>query len=123
MLNILDELGYNISHNVLVSKDFGVPQNRQRIYIVGSQKKLNITFKFPIGKIKPTKVLDILEHNVDSYYTISDKMWIGHKNRKLRHQEKGNGFGYSLFKPEDSYVNTISARYWKDGSEALIDQK
>ncbi len=49
-------------------------------------------------------------------------MWLGHQKRKLKHRENGNGFGYSLFKRDASYVNTISARYWKDGSEILIDQ-
>jgi DNA (cytosine-5)-methyltransferase 1 len=49
-------------------------------------------------------------------------MWSGHKKRKLKHQKNGNGFGYSLFKRDAPYVNTISARYWKDGSEVLIDQ-
>jgi len=46
----------------------------------------------------------------------------GHIRRKREHREKGNGFGFSVFKPEDKYTNTISARYYKDGSEILIDQ-
>ncbi|MBE4578849.1 hypothetical protein BOO30_16885 [Vibrio navarrensis] len=55
-------------------------------------------------------------------YTISDKLWEGHQKRKTEHQNKGNGFGYSLFNAESEYTNTISARYYKDGSEILIDQ-
>lgn len=50
-------------------------------------------------------------------------MWQGHQRRKLEHQYKGNGFGYSLFNHESSYTNTISARYNKDGSEILIEQQ
>jgi DNA (cytosine-5)-methyltransferase 1 len=49
-------------------------------------------------------------------------MWIGHQERKKRNKENGKGFGYSLFKPDATYCSTISARYWKDGSEILIDQ-
>ena len=49
-------------------------------------------------------------------------MWIGHQERKKRNKENGKGFGYSLFRPEATYCSTISARYWKDGSEILIDQ-
>ena len=49
-------------------------------------------------------------------------MWTGHQRRLQEHRNKGNGFGYSLFQGKDEYVNTISARYWKDGSEILIKQ-
>ena len=49
-------------------------------------------------------------------------MWIGHQQRKARNKQNGKGFGYSLFKADSPYTSTISARYWKDGSEILIDQ-
>jgi DNA (cytosine-5)-methyltransferase 1 len=65
---------------------------------------------------------DVLEDEPDEQFTISDRMWEGHQRRLREHREKGNGFGYSLFTEEDEYVNTISARYWKDGSEILIKQ-
>ena len=72
-----------------------------------------------------TKVGSILENDNDvaDKYTISDRLWQSHQRRKLEHQHKGNGFGYSLFNNESSYTNTISARYNKDGSEILIEQK
>ena len=59
---------------------------------------------------------------VDSKYTISEKLLKGHERRKVQHLAKGNGFGFSLFNSNDSYTNTLSARYYKDGSEILIDQ-
>ena len=63
-------------------------------------------------------------HNeIDEKYTISQKLLDGHIRRKKEHREKGNGFGFSVFKPDDKYTNTISARYYKDGSEILIDQE
>jgi DNA (cytosine-5)-methyltransferase 1 len=49
-------------------------------------------------------------------------MWLGHQLRKQRNKENGKGFGYSLFRPNAKYCSTISARYWKDGSEILVDQ-
>ena len=49
-------------------------------------------------------------------------MWIGHQRRKERNKANGKGFGYSLFNSDSVYCSTISARYWKDGSEILIDQ-
>lgn len=60
---------------------------------------------------------------MDDCFTISDNLWSGHQRRKLEHKKKGNGFGYSLFNASSSYTNTISARYYKDGSEILIEQE
>ena len=106
---------------VLNAKDFGLPQNRERIYIVGFKKKGNY-FKFPNSKKIKTKLGDILEINPDKKYTISSRLWSGHKRRKIEHRKKGNGFGYGLFDKNSQYTNTISARYYKDGSEVLISR-
>jgi DNA (cytosine-5)-methyltransferase 1 len=99
-----------------------LPQNRERIYIVGFLDA-NIDFKFPMPTFKPTKVGDILEMQVDDKYTISDKLLNGHKRRKRENKIKGKGFGYSIVNENTQYTNTISARYYKDGSEILIYQK
>lgn len=116
----LEALGYHVSTKILNAKDFGVPQNRERIYIVGFLE--NIKFDFPEAIGTKTKLGDILERNVDPKYTISDRLWAGHQRRKLEHKAKGNGFGYSLFDENSSHTSTISARYYKDGSEILIKQ-
>jgi DNA (cytosine-5)-methyltransferase 1 len=138
IINTLDELGYYCSFEILNSKNFGLPQNRERIFIVGWLKDSNRSFKFPLGidyddniiyekddlsKIKRTKVGDILIENPDSKYTISDKLYAGHIRRRKEHKAKGNGFGFSLFDENSIYTSTISARYYKDGSEILIEQK
>ena len=83
----------------------------------------SIEFEFPKPTLKATKVGDILEKNPDSKYTISDKLWEGHQRRKAMHKSKGNGFGYGLVNENTEYTNTISARYYKDGSEILVEQK
>src|SRR5574343_13859 len=119
--NILTELGYNIYAKILNYKDYGVPQNRERVYIVGFREKLEFSFPEPSNIIQ--KVANILESNVLEKYTISDKLWKGHQRRKEEHKKKGNGFGYSLFNGDSHYTSTISARYYKDGSEILIEQK
>lgn len=119
---IMEELGYTFSTQVLSGKDFGVPQNRERIYMVGLQGGTN--FKFPDPSEIETRVGDILEKGVDlSKYTLSDFLWKGHQRRKKEHLEKGNGFGYQLFNEASLYTSTLSARYYKDGSEILIEQK
>jgi DNA (cytosine-5)-methyltransferase 1 len=118
---ILEELGYTVVAEVLNAKNFGVPQNRERILIVGFLK--NVDFQFPLPSNTGTKVGSILESSVDKKYTLSDKLWAGHLRRKKEHLEKGNGFGYSLFNSDSPYTSTISARYYKDGSEILIEQK
>jgi len=123
MTDILEnKLGYKIYYKVLNAKDFGVPQNRERIIIVGF-KNHDIKFKFPEPTGEPTCVGDILDKEVDPKYTISDKIWASHQRRKEAHKAKGNGFGYSLFNEKSEYTSTISARYYKDGSEILIEQK
>ncbi|MBK2095867.1 DNA cytosine methyltransferase [Francisella philomiragia] len=117
----LNKLGYQVYAKVLNAKDFGVPQNRERIYIVAFKEMAN--FVFPTADDNEVKVGDILEKNpVDAKYTISDKLWAGHQRRKLEHIKKGNGFGYSIFDENSNYTSTISARYYKDGSEILIKQ-
>ena len=123
MLDILEnKLKYKVYYKVLNAKDFGVPQNRERIIIVGF-KNHDVDFKFPEPTSQKVKVGDILEKDVDEKYTISDKIWASHQRRKEQHKAKGNGFGYSLFNDESPYTSTISARYYKDGSEILIEQK
>ena len=117
----LENLGYKIYYKILNAKDFGVPQNRERIYIVGFLDH-NINFNFPEKLTHLVKVTDILVNQVDDKYTISDKLWSGHQRRKLEHKIKGNGFGYSIFDENSSYTSTLSARYYKDGSEILIAQ-
>ena len=142
ILATLRELGYEPDYEVLNAKYFGVPQNRERLFIIAWYKKsVKVSkFKFPLGisadgttiyekeKLKEfaiqTKVSSVFEpaDSIDPKFTISDKMWEGHKNRKERNRKNGKGFGYSMFTGDSPYTSTISARYWKDGSEILIDQ-
>jgi DNA (cytosine-5)-methyltransferase 1 len=123
ILKHLKNIGYiNIQYEVLKARDFGLPQNRERIYIVGFLNN-EIKFEFPKPLKSPTKVGDILEEIVDEKYTISDKLWEGHQRRKQKNKENGKGFGYGIVNSESDYTNTISARYYKDGSEILIEQK
>lgn len=120
ILATLKDLGYKVFTKIINAKDFGVPQNRARIYIIGFKDDVN--FEFPLEPKIKTRLGDILENKVDDKYTISDKLWQGHQRRKLEHTAKGNGFGYSIFDEESEYTSTISARYYKDGSEILIKQ-
>jgi DNA (cytosine-5)-methyltransferase 1 len=121
ILEHLKAAGYEAHCQVLRARDFGVPQNRERIYIVGFLKH-GLPFKFPHPLSIKTRVGDILESNVADKYTISDKLWVGHQRRKIENKLKGKGFGFGLFDENSEYTNTISARYYKDGSEILIKQ-
>ena len=128
ILSVLEDLNYYVpTPQVLNAKDFGVPQNRERIFIVGFNKDYLPNdykeFNFPIGQKTKTCVGDILEENVLDKYTISDNLYNYLINRKVIQKNKGNGFGFTTFNSESTYTNTISARYYKDGSEALIEQK
>tara|TARA_Y100001960_G_C14689045_1_gene835394 strand:- start:248 stop:1525 length:1278 start_codon:yes stop_codon:yes gene_type:complete len=125
------KLNYQVFWKVLRAGDFGIPQNRERIFIVGfdldyfgEHIDFESTFSWPLAPRSPTRLGDILEDSdkIDPRYTLSEKLWTGHQKRKKKNKLKGNGFGYSLFNKESEYANTISARYYKDGSEILIDQ-
>jgi DNA (cytosine-5)-methyltransferase 1 len=123
-----NNLKYWLETRVLNTKDFGLPQNRERIFIVGfnlekyKKQDLENFFNWPKIKKVKTEVEQILEENVGDKYTISEKLWNGHIKRKKAKQKKGHGFGYKLVNNKSSYTSTLSARYYKDGSEILIDQ-
>ena len=122
IVNSLRELGYKVYAKILRAHDYGLLQNRERIFIVAFDKPIQFKFPSPPRQAKALCVADILETDVPSFYTITDRIFAGHKRRLKEHRAKGNGFGFSIFKPEATSTNTISARYWKDGSEVLIDQ-
>ena len=122
IINSLHELGYKVYAKVLRAYDYGVPQNRERIFIVAFKSPIHFEFPTPPETRIYKNVGAILEKNVADYYTISDKLYAGHIRRHMEHRERGTGFGFSVFTSASPYTNTISARYWKDGSEILIDQ-
>lgn len=121
----LIELGYNIFYQVIDGQHY-VPQHRERIIIVGFDKKRfgdNVNFDFAITPVSPKPVIaDILQDNVSDKYTLSDKLWQYLQDYAAKHKAAGNGFGYGIA-PVNGIARTLSARYYKDGSEVLIEQK
>jgi DNA (cytosine-5)-methyltransferase 1 len=103
--NVLEiELGYHIHYKILNAKDYGVPQNRERIFIVGFKKNLKFEFPPPLSTIP--KLDDILEKNVDESYYISHQYWMGMQKHRARHEALGHGFGYEV-RPRDGIANAI----------------
>lgn len=121
----LRELNYKVFFQVIDGKGY-VPQHRERIVIVGFDKERygeDVSFSFDLHPLKEQPVVrDILEKEVGEKYTLSDKLWIYLQNYAAKHREAGNGFGYGIA-PLDGVTRTISARYYKDGSEILIEQR
>lgn len=126
IINVLEnELGYHVQHRVIGSQSW-VPQKRERIFIVGFRDPTKFDFgalKIPSPDRGP-KLGSILQHpdEVDPKYTLTAHLWKYLQDYKAKHSAAGNGFGYSLFGPDD-VTRTLSARYYKDGSEILIAQK
>lgn len=112
------DLGYTVYDAVIDGKAL-VPQHRERIYIVGFLDPIN--FSFPNIPDKDRRVVEILEESVDEKYTLSDRLWTYLQEYARKHKEKGNGFGYGLVDLNKT-TRTLSARYYKDGSEILIPQ-
>lgn len=119
----LEELNYSIHFQVMDGKAF-VPQHRERILIVGFDNERYMEkddFEFPqLGEPK-VFVKDILDEKVDAKYTLTDKLWGYLQDYAVRQQAKGNGFGYGMA-DLNGITRTLSARYYKDGSEILIPQ-
>jgi DNA (cytosine-5)-methyltransferase 1 len=114
----LREIGYNVHFRIMDSKGL-VPQHRERIFIVGFDKPTN--FSFPeIADSRP-KLSSLLEGDVPEKYTLSDNLWKWLQSHAEKHAKKGHGFGYSVANL-DGIARTLSARYYKDGSEILIPQ-
>jgi len=120
----LEELNYDIYYQVLDGQNY-VPQHRERILIVGFDRERygrNIDFSFDLTPVSPKPVMkDILETEVEEKYTLSDKLWSYLQAYAEKHKAAGNGFGYGIADPE-GVARTLSARYYKDGSEILIAQ-
>ena len=124
-MDSLDELGYQTFCEVLDGQNF-VPQHRERIVIVGFDRErygFMMNFDFSITPVEPKPILrDILEPEVDKKYTLSDNLWTYLQNYAAKHKAAGHGFGFGMA-PLDGVSRTLSARYYKDGSEILIPQE
>ena len=129
IVSTLEEAGYEVVHKVLNARDFGLPQNRQRLFIVGIRRDVNQTlasfeFPAPVTSRDALSLGEILDpYPPDERLYISDRIWESHQNRRAKNREIGRGFGYQLFTRHSKYAATISARYYKDGSEILIDEQ
>ena len=136
-----EDLGYQVFYKVIDGAHF-VPQHRERIIIVGFRDPVIFDWSMVDLPTKgehrleeilhKTKGEPKLEHDGDRFYdhanhrvldkyTLTDNLWLYLQNYKKKHQAAGNGFGFGLVTP-DSVTRTLSARYYKDGSEILIDQ-
>jgi DNA (cytosine-5)-methyltransferase 1 len=123
ILENLRGLGYKVFFKVINAAAY-VPQHRERIIIVCFDPKVfgeNPPFTFPeVPEHKPV-FKDILEERPEAKYTLTDHLWEYLQAYAKKHQEKGNGFGFGMTKL-DGVSRTLSARYYKDGSEVLIPQ-
>ena len=120
----LNELNYEVFYSVLDGQNY-VPQHRERILIVGFDRERyggKVNFEFNLTPQVPKPVMkDILDEHVADKYTLSDKLWTYLQNYAAKHKAAGNGFGYGIA-PLEGISRTLSARYYKDGSEILIAQ-
>lgn len=132
------ELGYHVWHKVIDAQHF-VPQHRERIVIVGFREKVDFDWSdLVLPPKKSVTMRDILHPEdgseaaeepyttgplakVNAKYTLTDKLWQYLQDYAEKHRAKGNGFGFGLVGPDD-VSRTLSARYYKDGSEILINQ-
>ncbi len=119
----LEELNYSIHYQVMDGQTY-VPQHRERIMLVGFDRNLyhgQEDFHFPVQSKSTRSISEILDPYIDQKYTLSDKLWSYLQSYAEKHRAKGNGFGFGLV-DLNGISRTLSARYYKDGSEILIPQ-
>lgn len=119
----LEELRYSLHYLVMDGQTY-VPQHRERIMIVGFDQDVfhgKEQFVFPEQKESTRSIKEILDPDIDEKYTLSDKLWSYLQNYAEKHRAKGNGFGFGMV-DLNGISRTLSARYYKDGSEILIPQ-
>ena len=119
----LEELNYSVYSGVFDGQDF-VPQHRERVLIVGFDKERygEVPFEFDYNTPDKKPVLrDILFDEYDTKYILTPHLWEYLQNYAAKHKAAGNGFGYGM--PDLNGISrTLSARYYKDGSEILINR-
>jgi DNA (cytosine-5)-methyltransferase 1 len=123
IIQTLEELNYCVHTRVIDGKHF-VPQHRERIFIVGFDNNIlgeQEKFSFPDLPVAAHTLKSILDQNVENKYTLTDKLWNYLQEYASKHKAKGNGFGYGLT-DINGITRTMSARYYKDGSEILVPQ-
>ncbi|MFN9717994.1 MAG: DNA (cytosine-5-)-methyltransferase [Planctomycetota bacterium] len=119
----LQELGYTLFSQVIDAK-YWVPQHRERIFIIGFRKDIfgdSPPFAFPALPLTSPRLADILqsEDDVDPRYILTNGLWQYLQAYARKHQARGNGFGFGMA-DRNGITRTLSARYYKDGSEILI---
>jgi DNA (cytosine-5)-methyltransferase 1 len=113
------ELGYSFFPEIINAERL-VPQNRERTYMIGFRNP-GVEFTFPDIPDRHPKLSDILDTGVEDKYTLSDKLWKYLQDYAAKHRRLGHGFGFGLVNPS-GVSRTLSARYYKDGSEILVPQ-
>lgn len=112
-----EDLGYHVEDPFLLDARFVLPQHRERVFIVGFREPT--FFEKPKLKDQKPKFRSILEPKPDPKYVLTDHLWAYLQRYAEKHKAAGNGFGYGLV-DLDGISRTLSARYYKDGSEILI---
>jgi DNA (cytosine-5)-methyltransferase 1 len=120
ILSTLENMDYEVSWRVVDARSW-VPQHRERVFIVGLDRRVfgQGRFQFPLIPDGAPKLASILEPVVDQRYRKSQRVWTYLQEYAEKHRLAGNGFGFGLVGPDD-VCRTLSARYYKDGSEILV---
>ena len=120
-IETLDQLGYNSYYKVLNAKDFGIPQNRERVFTISIRKDIDQGFDFPQGMPLTKRLKDILEPEVDEKYYLSEDRLKKIKIWDTRQRENGRGFRFET-KTEDDIARTVTASSDRPAETTYVEE-
>lgn len=119
VLESLEKAGYSNYWQILNSKDFGIPQNRERVFIVSVRKDIDQGFEFPESILLTLKLKDVLEDEVDEKFYLTTHTLEAFQKHRERHEKKGNGFGYRGPCDLDGVAKTLATRENRSGDNFI----
>lgn len=125
IIRALDKLDYRVHHQILNAVHY-VPQNRERLFIVGFRADRFPIAPYPFPTPPPSRMYelgDVIETDVDPGYTLPEGTWEAMLRHVEKHGKRGHGFRLGIIDPQkDEFTRTLTARYWRDGAEILVGQ-
>ena len=123
VLESLEEVGYNNYYAVLNAKDYGIPQNRERVFIISIRKDIDRGFTFPEAVPLKLRLKDMLEDEVDESFYLSDESLTSLLKHREKQLSKGNNFGVKITDPDNESISPVIRTRWQTDNGLIEDRE